>query len=325
MAHAPIRVVTFVEFLYDLTTAASNGQAYGDTLREELKDTTWPESKKKVFSKDFSGHLFHFLDKVAVCENVSGKACRGHGQLVYALNKAYLLSIARARKAGQTIGQHGWMHLKPVFDQLDKKDSADIKNMSNQDVVEFIQALQGADEQNQRQEVESENTLLEDEDQNLNKSKGRKEFVAMLGDHSDDEEGQSDTPEEHAFTFTVDGRTFSMHGGVGEKELEKLARHVKNEFKGLQSGEQGPPPNDRVRIRERAKDSATDVTVMIATSTARTATSVATSRRAVHAQRASPAKVIPGFTDLKSRKVTWRRARSSTASSSTRTQWMNQR
>ena len=42
-AHEPIRVITFVEFLYDLTTAASNGKAYGDILREELEKTTWPE------------------------------------------------------------------------------------------------------------------------------------------------------------------------------------------------------------------------------------------------------------------------------------------
>ena len=48
--HAPIRVVTFVEFLYGLTRAASNGQAHGDTLRDELENTVWPESKKKVYS-----------------------------------------------------------------------------------------------------------------------------------------------------------------------------------------------------------------------------------------------------------------------------------
>jgi hypothetical protein len=66
------------------------------------------------------------------------------------------------------------MHLKPVFDQLIKKDASDIKDMTNQEVIDFVQELQGADEQHQRQEVESENVLLEDEDQNLNKSKGRK-------------------------------------------------------------------------------------------------------------------------------------------------------
>ena len=74
---------------------------------------------------------------------------------MYALNKAFLLSIARARQAGQILGQHDWMHLKPVFDQLSKKDTSDIKDMSNQEVVKFFQELQGEDEQHQRQEVES--------------------------------------------------------------------------------------------------------------------------------------------------------------------------
>ena len=176
-------MVTFVEFLYGLTRAASNGQAYGDTLRDELEDTVWPESKKKVYGKDSSGQLFHFLDKVAVYDNVSGKTFQRHGQLVYALNNAYLLDMARARQAGEKLGQHSWMHLKSVFDQLDDKDNADVEAMSSTEVVNFVQELQTADEHQRRQEAKSAKILRADEDQTHNRSKGSKEFVAMLGEY----------------------------------------------------------------------------------------------------------------------------------------------
>ena len=63
----------------------------------------------------------------------------------------------------------------------------------------------------------------------------------MLGNHSDDDErGHDDPPGAHAYTFTVDGHTVSVKGGVGESELKKLARHVQKEFKDLQSGDCEP-------------------------------------------------------------------------------------
>jgi hypothetical protein len=75
----------------------------------------------------------------------------------------------------------------------------------------------------------------------------------MLGHDSDGEDDQSDTPVAHAFTFTVDGHTVSMQGGVGESELKKLAQHVKNEFKGLQSGERDPSAKRQGKDKYKGK------------------------------------------------------------------------